>query len=73
MAFDELLAAVRERRSTRLSVGDAGFLETTPDALRFAETAAADPPAPEWGGAMLPVPGEVALHGGAKLRGITQD
>ena len=68
VTFDELLAAVRERRSTRLSVGDAGFLETTPDALRFAETAAAEPPAPEWGGAMLPLPGEAALPGGAKLR-----
>jgi|GEM_PF-123619 len=67
-AFEELLAAVRAGRAKRLSAGDSGFLETTPDALRFAETAAAEPPAPEWGGAMLPVPGEVVLPDGAVLR-----
>jgi len=66
-AFDELLAAVRERRATRLSAGDAGFLETMADVLRFAETAAPEPPVPAWGGAELPVPGEAALPGGAKL------
>jgi len=67
-AFDDLLAAVRAGRATRLSAGDAGFLETTPDALCFAETAAVEPPAPEWGGAMLPVPGAVTLPDGAVLR-----
>jgi tRNA(Ile)-lysidine synthase len=64
-AFDELLSAVRAGRATRLSAGDAGFLETTAKSLRIAEGAAA---APEWASAVLAVPGEVALPDGAVLR-----
>ena len=67
-AFDALLAAVRAGRATRLSAGDAGFLETTSNALRFAEAAAEESPASGWGGATLPVPGEVTLPDGAVLR-----
>jgi len=66
-AFEELLVAVRTGRATRLSAGDAEFLETASGALRFVE-AAEVLPAPEWGGALLPVPGAVTLPDGAVLR-----
>jgi len=72
-AFEELLTAVRGARATRQSAGDAGFLETTPGTLRFAETAVAEPPASMWGGAALPVPGEMTLPDGAMFRAAVVD
>ena len=65
-AFEDLLAAVRAGRATRLSAGDAGFLETEAATLRFQERAELG--ATEWGPLELPVPGEVQLPDGARLR-----
>ncbi len=65
-AFEDLLAAVRAGSATRLSAGDGGFLETEAAMLRFQERAELG--ATEWGPLELPVPGEVQLPDGARLR-----
>ena len=63
-AFEDLLAAVRAGRATRLSAGGAGLLETEAATLRLV---AAEAPL-EWGTLALPVPGAVRLPDGALLR-----
>ena len=68
-AFEDLLAAVRAGRATRLSAGDAGFLETEAATLRFQERA--ETAAPKWERLELPVPGEVRLPDGGRVRGAT--
>jgi tRNA(Ile)-lysidine synthase len=64
-AFNELLTAVRGGQTTRMSVGETGFLETSGAALRVVEAAV---PVPAWPGAPLPVPGVLTLPDGAVLR-----
>ena len=70
VAFAELLAAVSAGRETKLSVGDVGFLRVSGEALRFDPPEA---PAPDWSGGSLPVPGEIVLPDGAKLRAEVVD
>jgi tRNA(Ile)-lysidine synthase len=68
VAFADLLAAVRAGREAKLSVGEAGFLSVGGEVLRLVAAATV---VPDWPGGALPVPGEIVLPDGAKLRAVS--